>query len=694
MSFLFFLFGLSFWTSNVKEVTKEVVWENTVVNVPLGSDIYDYVETPQARLFIDGNEIKSTTPKYIRNGVNRTFISVISTSHVRNYHVYFKVIFEEYQFEHIVQITFQVVDITPPFFTYIPTFTIDVGAKLPNFETDVLYEDNYDEIKKLKLSVDSSQVNPQVVGNYFVIYELMDSSFNITKKYHPVVVVDRTPPTITLKNPLILEVHESFDFNRYFTITDNYDNLISPEVDLSQLNHRVVGSYPITITATDRSSNQTKKTYYLLVQDTKAPQLILQSSPEPIEVHALLSRQDLEKYIILLKDNYDELSLEQVHIWHDINTARLGKYQMTFSISDHSGNQTSQSMTVEVVDRTKPDVTIQTPLVFEVGQEPLQLSHYFIFKDNFTSSEDLKITYKHNCKFNQIGLFLLTVEVQDLQKNTTIFETTLTVVDSIPPEIEQLIDIIIIDFEPPEFKAYFRIFDAYDEHDIQIIFDDSKIDYQKIGIYELPVRATDKSGNKSFYFAEILVVDIEPPLIDLKTSIETFNINDSEPDLLSYISSVSDNYDVLTVLDVTIETNLDMNQPGFYEVTYTIFDQSGNKNIETLHILIQNLTPPVVTGSSLKIQRFETIDLLKDLHVETEAETFSIYYSPQIIDTSASGVYEITYVVIDVFGNETTFSRFLFIETPPNLFQFSDFIPILSVTIIAGILIFIVIKKS
>lgn len=84
-------------------------------------------------------------------------------------------------------------------------------------------------------------------------------------------VVDTTKPVISLeKEDLVFEVNEMKDMTEYFSVSDNYDKETDIKVDVEgKLNKGKVGTYDLTIIATDSSANTSAMDVTVTIKDTK-----------------------------------------------------------------------------------------------------------------------------------------------------------------------------------------------------------------------------------------------------------------------------------------------------------------------------------------------------------------------------------------------------------------------------------------
>lgn len=98
--------------------------------------------------------------------------------------------------------------------------------------------------------------------------------------------------------------------------------------------------------------------------------------------------------------------------------------------------------------------------------------------------------------------------------------------------------------------------------------------FNKTQDYHLTYSATN-GIKKTTKQLTVKVVDTTKPYLELTQNEITVNKGESfQPQ--NYIKSVKDNYDSLTVDDVTVNNDVDINKAGDYEVDYSLKDQHGN----------------------------------------------------------------------------------------------------------------------
>ena len=668
----------------------QVQWFNTDVDVTLNSEINEYLDIPRAKLYVDGQYIE-TQVYYTKDGVNRTFVSVIQTSYVKTYALDFKAYFPEYDVTDTKTIYFHVIDDIAPTFTYLPNFEMDVGDNLPDLKSQVAYTDNYDEMDAIQLEVDATRINPDIVGTYEIHYTLIDSSYNKTEAIRYIKVVDRQAPIIKLVETFEIDYGiKAINIYDYFKISDNYDDVPGYTIDDRWVNYDAIGTYEVIITVYDQSNNKTTKTYNISIVDKEKPQLLVPSNVV-IEVYDEDQLNHLEDFILSVSDNYDPLSIDDVEIYHDINVLLLGDYHIYYRVKDLSGNEQTETVKVEIVDQIKPTITKIEPLIFHVHSPEPMIRQYFDIFDNYDDILDIDIDT--DMKMDEIGRYLLTITVRDQSKNETYYVDYIDIIDIEAPEIIQTQNIIITQFQEVSYTSYIAFVDNYDETIENFIFDDSQVNYLQVGIYDLNVIAYDQSKNESQASIEVIVLDVTPPTITLNTEYVTLSLFSKPLDFKSYIQEIYDNYDELTIDDLIINENVDYETIGIYDIEYLLYDESKNVCSKILKLRIDDFDKPIVYMKPIRVTYGKSIDYLSYITIE-DASDYEIYYDQSYINEALIGTQYLTYMIKDERGNYTSYIRKIEILPNENDFKLTDYIFNLGITVLGIILIIVIYKKD
>ena len=683
-----FLLSLLNWTICLSQV----IWTPTEIDVPVFDHLESYITIPEATLYVNGVAV-SDIPSYVRTGVNRTFLSTVVTSYVKTYYIYFEAYFEQYDISSKQLITIRVIDDIDPVITYIPTYTIDVYGDPPDFKKNLKYSDNYDQIEDLDIIVDDKLINFNQVAMYDVIYYIIDQSGNVNEYTRQISIVDRIAPTIEVIKPVILNVYSTLNIDDFFEIKDNYDKNINTHIIGDEVGFDSLGFYEITVVALDLSKNVTQETFVVEVVDMTAPTLILVSYPAPLSVYSTFDIDVCYQYILSIHDNYDVLDIHDIQIVHDVDINRVGTYKIYYEIMDNSENVTSKILDIEVKDMTSPTIEFIEPLIFDVFSNTPILSQLFTVYDNYCESSFIDIEPSVKLNMDLIGIYEFSVIATDCYDNKTVSTALIYIIDTIPPEIIQVSDIVITDFTEKDLRIYFNAMDAYDLDNTEMIIDDQHVNYEQIGSYEITCYAYDQSHNEAIYKTEVLVVDISPPTIELTESKITVSLYQSNIDFYEYIHKISDNYQAFIIDDVMIVNEVNFNQLGRYDVYYKVIDSSYNQATALLEVFVVDHIPPSIEGDNLYVNMYESVHLMEGIEVNDNVEIYEVYTSIDYIDTTYPGSYEVLYIAVDTSGNQTTFSRMIYINEIKESFTVEDFIPIIIIFFISTSILYYLYKK-
>ena len=162
------------------------------------------------------------------------------------------------------------------------------------------------------------------------------------------VVVDTEPPVIEGVKDLISRVDDRVDYYEGVFVWDDYDEDITLTIDSSQVDIHTIGDYPVIYSAVDRAGNQTKI--------EASVKIALDAEPPVITGAADISLLLYETYDyaagVSVQDNSDTDLTLQIDD-SQVNPDEAGTYPLTYSAVDHTGNQAS--VTIEVNITEDPD---------------------------------------------------------------------------------------------------------------------------------------------------------------------------------------------------------------------------------------------------------------------------------------------------------------------------------------------------
>ena len=197
----------------------------------------------------------------------------------------------------------------------------------------------------------SGTVDAHTLGNYTITYTATDASGNTATATRTVMMVDSTPPVITVigASPLTVECHSSFT-DSGATAVDACAGSVPISVSGS-VNVNVPGSYTITYFATDGNGNPATASRTVTVADTTPPVItVIGASPLTIECHSSVTDPGATA-VDACAGSVPISASGSI----DVNVP--GSYTITYSATDGNGNLATASRTVTLVDTTPPTIT-------------------------------------------------------------------------------------------------------------------------------------------------------------------------------------------------------------------------------------------------------------------------------------------------------------------------------------------------
>ncbi len=268
----------------------------------------------------------------------------------------------------------------------------------------------------------------------------------------------------------------------------------------------------------------------------------------------------------------------------------LGTTNVIYSATDQSGNSSSCSSAIKVVDTTPPSIACPAPVTAE-ATSPAGAS----VVPGAASASDIAgpvtVTGPSGAATYPLGTTPLTYTATDFVGNKSSCVTTITVVDTTPPSITCPAPITAEATSPLGASVAPGAATASDVVGPVTVTGPSGAATYPLGISPLTYTATDGAGNTSSCVATITVVDTTPPSIACPAPI-TAEATSFAGAMVNPGSAVaSDTAGLVTITGPAVGTY----KLGTTTVTYTATDQSGNQSSCTTTITVVDTTPPSIT---------------------------------------------------------------------------------------------------
>lgn len=212
------------------------------------------------------------------------------------------------------------------------------------------------------------------------------------------------------------------------------------------------------------------------------------------------------------------------------NRETVGEYPVSYSVSDLSGNITTFSITVKVVDITKPVITgtnrvvlsYPNTLTIEDIRKQLNASDNV---DGDISEQIVLVEENYLANSSALGFYEAVFKVTDSSNNTSFITVEIEVIDENSPLISGPSSFVI---------GYNAILTLHEIINSQSVIDDYDSDLsnrlsvktdlytanmKKIGTYPIVLTVSDSSGNISEKTISVQVTDVIGPVVYLDTSV-------------------------------------------------------------------------------------------------------------------------------------------------------------------------------
>ncbi|WP_206186569.1 putative Ig domain-containing protein, partial [Staphylococcus epidermidis] len=576
---------------------------------------------------------------------------------------------------------------------------------------------------------------PSEVGSYTVTVTTTDESGNATETTFTINVEDTTKPTVediadqtqevnTEITPITIESED----NSGQAVTNKVEGL--PDgVTFDEATNTIsgtpseVGSYTVTVTTTDESGNSETTTFTIDVKDTTKP-TVEDIADQTQEVNTEITPITIES-----EDNSGRAVTNKVDGLPDgvtfdetTNTisgtpSEVGRYDITVTTTDESGNSETTTFTIDVEDTTKPTVESVADQTQEVNTEiePIKIEA----KDNSGQAVTNKVeglpegvtfdeaTNTISGTPSEVGSYTVTITATDENGNSETTTFTIDVEDTTKPTVEDIVDQkqeVNTEIDPIKIEATDNsgqaVMNKVEGLPNGVTFDETTNTISgtpsEVGSYTVTVTATDENGNSETTTFTIDVEDTTKPTVEdiadqtqeVNTEITPITIESEDNSGRAVTNKVEGLPDGVTFDETTNTISGTPSEVGSYTVTVTTTDESGNATETMFTINVEDTTKPTV--ESVADQKQEVNTEIEPIKIEArdnsgQAVTNKVEGLPDGVTfdeatntisgtPSEVGSYTVTVTTTDESGNatETTFTINVEDTTKPTVEDIAD----------------------
>lgn len=384
------------------------VWEKSVIDVPVFSNLEEYKDDYVVKLYVNGKESKDFTVTY---EVNTSSFSTVLTNKVGRYTVYYKAYSKNNYVSSVEGIIFNVCDVTPPIINIKKEIiTINYNEKIIDLNMISITDDTCD-IKDVNVVVDDQNVIYNIIGIYDAMVIATDLYGNTSSRPFKIEIVDTIKPKIEVLQQLIFDYNEDLNIYDYFMCTDELNGDITRFLTIEGFDSTVLGKQTIRLSVADYSNNKVTMDLEIMVVDRTPPTLDLYTTELTLDIldFELYDLSFFESYIYRLIDNYTNKENISIEIDTGDFKEEVADYIITYTATDYCNNKTKKEILVKLRELVGPVILVDNPIYLEVGSD-IDLSTYIAVTDEFDPyvSRNLNIEFG-DFDMNQVGTYIVKV---------------------------------------------------------------------------------------------------------------------------------------------------------------------------------------------------------------------------------------------------------------------------------------------
>ncbi|SFF03130.1 HYR domain-containing protein [Sunxiuqinia elliptica] len=362
------------------------------------------------------------------------------------------------------------------------------------------------------LSFDCSQL-----GNHSIPLTVSDAAGNTAFCTATVTVLDTISPTVTCDDITIYLDENSKATLALSDLTYTaIDNCAIQSIELTPTAFTCadIGEQAVLLKVTDQSGNFSTYSLTVTIAENNPPVALCKDIT--ISLTSDEARQINPSEID--DGSYDDCSAVTLQFKDGpiaFGVSNIGANNVTLLVQDESGNTSSCDATITVVDEVPPVALCQDITVYLDDDGKVNITSSFIDAGSY-DNVGIQQTHIDRTQFTctDIGNNKVTLTLTDFDGNSSFCTSTVTVVENISPQLEQLPDIILDANANCTAQASFGLPTATDNCDVHLTQTEGLPSGSEFpaGATTVTFKATDPSGNNTTMSFQVIVnSSIMPP---------------------------------------------------------------------------------------------------------------------------------------------------------------------------------------
>jgi hypothetical protein len=564
--------------------------------------------------------------------------------------------------------TIQVVDNIAPVLSAPAALTLALDAT-GNVSLPASTATATDACGPVSLSYSNTQFTCSSKGANTVVVTAVDGSGNTSTDTMVVTIVDNTAPSVTMvSTPVVLslDVNGEATLNTTQVVAASSDNcgITSMTVSPAAFDCTMLGNNSVTVTAVDASGNVTTASMTVSVVDQMAPVMTVAPAAYVIALDANgAGTVDVASIVASTVDNCTATPTVSISP-ASVSCSDLGSVTVVATAVDASGNTSTISKTIQVVDNIDPVITAPSSLTMY-----LDATGAAVLPSATASATDncapVTIAYSNTvftCANVGTGNTVV-VTATDASGNDATHSIAVTVLDTAKPIVTLVSTPVVVSLDAAGSASLSTtqvVANATDNCGIaSMTVTPNTFSCADLGTKTVTIVTTDASGNTRTRSMTITVVDQIAPTIAVNATpyVVTLSATGSATLSVASIGSASDNCTASPSLTISPAT-VSCADLGSVTVVATAVDASGNVSTASKTIQVIDATAPVITApSALTLNLDATGSAVLPSNTATAADAcgpITLTYSKTVFTCANTGTNTVTVTAVDGSGNVST----------------------------------------
>jgi len=502
-----------------------------------------------------------------------------------------------------------------------------------------------------------------LLGSNTVLWTVTDGSGNTVSCSQSVFVQDEMDPTIVCPANIIVETDS---LECYASGIDLGTPIIDDNCIVTDTTNNALINYPSGLTSvvwivTDNSGNTNSCEQTVQVIDNELPII---TCPDDRVVDTDSGLCTAEGFSFGVAGATDNCAIQTISN-NSVQPFAFGITDVTWTITDASGNSATCIQTIEVEDNEFPEIICPSDLTVETDVSICSASNVDLGSEIATDNCGIQMIDNDALNNYPLDLTIVTWTVIDLSGNSTTCTQSVLVIDIENPTIECPSDVTVDTDILTCVSTNVDLGNSldFDNCSIASVVNNAQAIYD-LGVSQVTWIITDGSGNTNSCLQIVNVVDNELPTITCPNAVVVdTDVNLCQVNAIALGSpNTTDNCGVQTIMN-------DLSLPlleGDTVIVWTVIDDSGNSTTCAQNVTVEdNELPAILCPADMT---FSTDD---DLCITTNFDIGNVVSSDNcevtLIENDALseytvGTYTITWTVTDSNDNTASCEQSISIE--------------------------------